>query len=276
EYKNIPTPRGYKSGKFKQVNCFFSGLQLTNITDTTYDEDNKLYSVLPSILTIFQVLGEQYSALTYLGPLREEPKRRYFFDETTVGVGIKGEYAPLVYYSNDFRLQRMPIISNENILSFDYHDCSYHEAIHLWLNYLEINKIDIQNHDEIIRLLLDNGIDGGVNIADVGFGISQTFPIIVEALRLTKRSTLLLEQPEIPLHPKMHMKLADFFIGMAMYERTTIVETHSDHIINRLVRRIMDDESNSLNKMIGIYFITQNDSESSIAEIEIDPVLGIV
>ena len=275
KYSNMPTSRGYLDDTFKQVNCFFSGLQLTNITDLGKDDD-RFYTVLPSILTIFQVIGEQYSSISYIGPLREEPKRMYIFDEAVEGVGVKGEFAPMVYTSSDFRIYQMPSASPKDFLNFSYQDISFQEAVNYWLNYLDIDQVEIGKNEEIIRLLMENGIKDGVNIADVGFGISQTFPIIVEALRISKGSTLMLEQPEIHLHPKMQMKLADFFIAMCNFDRKLIVETHSDHMINRLVRRIMEDETQSLKEMIGIYYITQNENKSLINEIEIDPVLGIV
>lgn len=87
------------------------------------------------------------------------------------------------------------------------------------------------------------------------------------------KQTLLLEQPEIHLHPKMQMRMADFLLSLAMQDKQVIVETHSDHIINRLVRRAL--ESNKFYDKIQIYFIDKNDEGFSFKEnITIDPVDG--
>ena len=75
-------------------------------------------------------------------------------------------------------------------------------------------------------------------IADVGFGVSQLLPILVIGLRSGRASLLILEQPEIHLHPRLQANLADFLLTLAASGRRIIVETHSDHFINRLRRRI--------------------------------------
>ena len=103
---------------------------------------------------------------------------------------------------------------------------------------------------------------GKHNISDIGFGMSQLLPIITQGIVMDKEQTLMIEQPEIHLHPKMELQMADFLIQMAKSDRNVIVETHSDHIINRLIRRVMEDYS--LNDLIKIYYIENNDGESII------------
>ncbi len=115
-----------------------------------------------------------------------------------------------------------------------------------------------------------------VSIADVGFGVSQIFPIVLEGLRMPKGNTLLLEQPEIHLHPNLQMQMADYFISLALSNKRVIVETHSDHIINRLVRRIIEDQKFSLKDLIGIYFIKPTEKGSEYEEVCIDDKRGII
>lgn len=87
--------------------------------------------------------------------------------------------------------------------------------------------------------------------------------------------TLLLEQPEIHLHPSAQMSMADFLLAMAVNGKCAVVETHSDHTINRVVRRLMEDIG--LRDMVKIYFVDQ-DSEgfSSIKAIQVDEVEGAI
>ena len=114
-----------------------------------------------------------------------------------------------------------------------------------------------------------------IDISQVGFGVSQMFPIVLEGLRMEKGNTLLLEQPEIHLHPNLQMQMADYFISLALSGKRVMAETHSDHIINRLVRRIVEDETLNLKDLIAIYFIKPSEHGSVYEEINIDDTKGI-
>jgi predicted ATPase len=72
------------------------------------------------------------------------------------------------------------------------------------------------------------------------------------------------------------MRLADYFVSLALSNKNVIVETHSDHIVNRLVRRILEDETGDLAKAVGIYFVSNSPEGSGFQPIEIDPLKGIV
>ncbi|MCD4786034.1 MAG: DUF3696 domain-containing protein [Candidatus Eremiobacteraeota bacterium] len=86
----------------------------------------------------------------------------------------------------------------------------------------------------------------------------------------------MLEQPEIHLHPNLQMELSDFLIAMALSGRNSIVETHSDHMINRLVRRIVEDEKYNLKDLIAIYFARPGKNGSILEPVEIDDYRGIM
>ena len=79
-----------------------------------------------------------------------------------------------------------------------------------------------------------------------------------------KGDILLFEQPEAGLHPKFQLVIADILLTYALTGRTVVVETHSDHFINRIIRRYMEDEKNR--KYIQIYFIDNDDSDTSKIE----------
>lgn len=85
-----------------------------------------------------------------------------------------------------------------------------------------------------------------------------------------KGDILLFEQPEAGLHPKFQLVIADILLTYALTGRTVVVETHSDHIITRLIRRIVEDEHRELKDKIKIYFISKSEkycSESTLIEI---------
>jgi len=91
----------------------------------------------------------------------------------------------------------------------------------------------------VLRLLLDTGAGSLVLPSEVGAGISQLIPVVVAALEGRSGLTLV-EQPEIHIHPALQVGLGDLFIDAITRElrRTLIIETHSEHLILRLLRRI--------------------------------------
>lgn len=98
------------------------------------------------------------------------------------------------------------------------------------------------------RLLLDTGAGTFVLPSEVGAGISQIIPVIVAALDRRSGITLI-EQPELHVHPAVQVGLGDVFIDAVMREgsrRMMLVETHSEHLILRLLRRIRETTENEL------------------------------
>lgn len=87
--------------------------------------------------------------------------------------------------------------------------------------------------------------------------------------------TLILEQPEIHLHPRMQMRMSDLLLTLSQTNHGVIVETHSDHIINRIVRRALEAEDESVLNNIAIYFVSNSENGSKVVPITIDRVCGI-
>lgn len=86
-----------------------------------------------------------------------------------------------------------------------------------------------------------------VKITDVGFGVSQVLPVLVEAFYCPSNSTVWMEQPEIHLHPQVQAELADVFISATRSREDgnprnvqLIIESHSEHFLNRLQRRVAE------------------------------------
>nr|VFK31631.1 MAG: AAA ATPase domain-containing protein [Candidatus Kentron sp. MB]VFK75863.1 MAG: AAA ATPase domain-containing protein [Candidatus Kentron sp. MB] len=78
-----------------------------------------------------------------------------------------------------------------------------------------------------------------VSIIDVGFGVSQLLPVLVLCYYVDEGSTILLEQPELHLHPSVQMGLTDVFIDVMKNRHVQIIlESHSEHLLSRLQRRM--------------------------------------
>ena len=95
--------------------------------------------------------------------------------------------------------------------------------------------------------LIDLRTNTRVSHRDVGIGVSQVLPVLVSAYGSRDR-IVAVEQPEIHLHPALQAELGDVFIEAALGERknTFLIETHSEHLILRLLRRIRETTDGEL------------------------------
>lgn len=95
--------------------------------------------------------------------------------------------------------------------------------------------------------LIDLRSNTKVSHRDVGIGISQVLPVLVNAYASTDK-IIAIEQPEIHLHPALQAELGDVFINSALGDRknTFIIETHSEHLILRIMRRMRNTSDETL------------------------------
>jgi predicted ATPase len=270
--------KGDRIVKIEFSNLFPTGISILENDEIRHKSSYRdAYIMLRRANDFLQSLLNSYS---YIGPLREEPSRRYIYENEIIEIGNKGENAAYIYLSEGEKFIPEHYFYNSKNDSFEKSDkkLKLSEAVQKWLDLMNIKKFSPEPQQEIIYLNLNaSHLDSTrVSIADVGFGVSQVFPIVLEGLRMPKGSTLLLEQPEIHLHPNLQMDMADYFISLALSGKRVVIETHSDHIINRLVRRIVEDETSKLGQLIKIYFVGLTESGSLCEEICIDETLGIV
>jgi predicted ATPase len=133
----------------------------------------------------------------------------------------------------------------------------------------KLNPIAENRKDYELRVRSSsNGAE--VLITDVGFGVSQILPVLVLCYYVPKGSTIILEQPEIHLHPAVQADLADVLIEVVKERGVqVIVESHSEHLLRRLQRRIAEEEINS--DETALYFCNRDTEGLSHAQkLEID------
>lgn len=118
-------------------------------------------------------------------------------------------------------------------------------------------------------VLFDERTKTVVTHRDVGIGISQVLPVLVAAYG-SEGKLIAMEQPEIHLHPALQAELGDVFIEAALGERknTFILETHSEHLILRLMRRIREGKISPYD--IGVVFVEPLANGSRFVELRID------
>jgi predicted ATPase len=109
-----------------------------------------------------------------------------------------------------------------------------------------------------------------VLIADVGFGVSQVLPVLVLCYYVPEGSILLLEQPEIHLHPAVQAGLADVFAEVVKERRVQIIlESHSEHLLRRLQRRVAEEQLPS--DQVALYFTAIENGASRLERLQLDP-----
>lgn len=207
------------------------------------------------------LINSFFKNISYIGPLRDQPKDEYPISKNLKNVGTKGENAAQILeeFANE-QIQFYKIIKQESGIIYENETLPLTKAVKYWM--CEVFDMAEDIHAEKIndsyKIVLVNKSGLSTSIKHVGFGISQLLPIIMEGLRIPQNGTLILEQPEIHLHPKIQSLLYDFLYGLTLQGKTIIVETHSSHLITRMKRRIAEDESNEMDNRINLTFI-END-----------------
>ena len=107
-----------------------------------------------------------------------------------------------------------------------------------------------------------------VNLASVGLGYNQVLPIVIQGLLTPPGAILVVEQPEIHLHPDVQARLVQFFIGLASSGRNVLIETHSSHMIDNLCLEIVKDRAYQLEEKTRIFFIHPADAENASSRLE--------
>lgn len=187
-----------------------------------------------------------FRSLYYLGPLRIKPSRLYPWSGIRPeSVGFAGENTISAILS-----------AKERKIGLGYRKTAkpFEEIIALKLK--EMGLIDdfivkpiSENRQEYEVKVCTKGSRSWVDLPDVGFGISQVLPVLVQCFYAPSGSVILMEQPEIHLHPKAQSVLADLLIDVIRSKENgtdrniqLIIETHSEHFLRRLQRRIAENE----------------------------------
>ena len=110
----------------------------------------------------------------------------------------------------------------------------------------------------------------GHNLIDVGYGVSQALPVVTELLRSDDPDMFLLQQPEVHLHPSAQAAMGSLFCQLATPNRQLIVETHSDHLMNRILADVRDGVSGLKAEDISILFFERRELDIVIHSLQLD------
>lgn len=234
-----------------------------------FPDQVKAYYQNAGFLSDIQLAFEElFSNVYYLGPLREYPKRQYTWaGAQPADMGRRGEKVIDAILASRERNQTISRGKRLKRLTVE-------EYVAHWLR--ELGMI----HDFFVEQITEGSNlyrvwvrkspnSANVLITDVGFGVSQILPVITLCYYVPEGSTILMEQPEIHLHPTVQAGLADVFIDAIKTRKVQIVlESHSEHLLRRLQRRIAEEQLSSENA--ALYFCEMVDGRSRLRNLDID------
>jgi len=224
-------------GRREPLECYFLGTYVsTHIAHADYglppfERPVGISRSLYRAVTHMYCAGLRYDlfsgALTPIGPHRVRPPR-IIHDEgaSPDSVGADGRWTAEILMRDAEVLKR--VNSDLKSLQVGYE--------------LKVERLDRVRRTEIAELRL---VDGrrkrakSVSLSDVGYGIGQLLPILVE-LASEKERILTIEQPELHIHPKLQAELGTVFAHAVQRRKQMLIETHSEHLILRLRRLVRE------------------------------------
>jgi hypothetical protein len=212
------------------------------------------------LIAIRSVLQEDLSHIVHIGPLRDAPRRAYrLTGESPKDVGVAGENWLGIFLQARTRKE-------------------FTSEINRWLVRLGYTlRIEWGKQGYVHPMLKDTG-GLETSLKDNGFGISQVLPVLIQGFSSPPGTILILEQPEIHLHPRAQAELGDMLLAISKRGVRLLVETHSEHLLLRLRRRMAEsfidikDGPKPVPEDIGVYFIERLQEQGVVHSVSINKV----
>ena len=206
---------------------------------------------------VYRFFNDDSKNLSYIGPFRDAPSRIYRNSELDLGgrVGTHGENVSNILAKNDKKTKKIVAETSK------------------WLEENMGYKLTIEEiGNGFFQIVLIDRKGVRSNISDVGFGVSQVLPVVLQVIRegvvkkinidggVPVNKSIYIEQPELHLHPAAQSKLADLFSECVCKEYGTniVIETHSEHLIRKLQVLISDKDNALTSDMVKIYYVDKN------------------
>lgn len=201
-----------------------------------------------------------------IGPYREPPSRWHIFGNVgPQDVGINGEYLPELLFENPELVE----LTNKWLKRLDIgYQIKILDANTRYGNLYEIRCIDERRGDAL-----------DVSMKDLGFGISQILPIVVQCTMaklsikhindsVSQRRIISIEQPEVHIHPRLQANLGDLFAESIKSGNQLIIETHSEHLVLRLQRLIRTGKLKA--EDVSVLYVSRGKSGSHVQRLHLD------
>ncbi len=211
---------------------------------------------------------EMLKNLYYLGPLRNVPLRHYTWTGSDPSdMGRRGERVVDAILASRVKGPYISPGHKKKRITLE-------RRVAQWLKDLKLIhsfRVEaIAEGSNLYQVLVQKSPNAAeVLITDVGFGVSQVMPVLVLCYYVPEGSTILLEQPEIHLHPSVQSGLADVFIDVMKNRGVQIIlESHSEHLLRRIQLRMA--EASIRPEDTSLYFCESKRDGSVMEELDID------
>ena len=195
---------------------------------------------------------------TSIAPIRSEPKRTY--DRMSDEYYPSGDHVPYI-------LARL-LLQGEAGKGKKLHDAlvAFGRDSGLFRG-INVKRLGSKTGDPFQVQVTVGG--PSVNLSDVGYGVSQSLPIIVESILRATNARILLQQPEVHLHPKAQAALGSFFSKLvAQEQRQFVIETHSDYLIDRVRQEVAT--GTLAHDAVSILYFDRPHIETTVSELTLD------
>ena len=196
-------------------------------------------------------------------PVRSKPRRTY--DPARLSSDPEGDYVPM-YLANVYLRHRKTWEHFKHELEGFGKDSGLFDEISI----LPLGKIDSGPFQ--IRVRKSGGKRKGPwrNLVDVGYGVSQVLPVITELLSQEKSPLVLLQQPEVHLHPSAQAALGSLFCRVVAEGSQLVIETHSDYIVDRVRMEVRDSSIPLKPEDVSILFFERRELDVRIHCLQLD------
>ena len=196
-------------------------------------------------------------------PIRSSPSRTY--DPTRPAPDPEGAYIPTYFASVHFRDKNSWLRLKEQLENFGRRSGLFDEIAVKQLGDMEGGPFQLQ-----IRKAGKHEASPRRNLIDVGYGVSQALPVLVELFRPDASQMLLFQQPEVHLHPSAQAALGTLFCETAAAGRQLVIETHSDYIVDRVLLDVRDRRTPLRAEDVSILYFQRDDLDVRIHSIRVD------
>lgn len=239
-------------GKFK----FRPDMEKTNFTESK--DQKEIIELLMIGESISSNITDELSNVYYLGPFRQGPLRKYATRGAQPSeVGASGEGA-VAMLANEFQRSTSKHPNLSKISSW-IKDMGLGKNLHLE----PVGNTDLFD----VSLTLEDGAK--LSVPDLGFGVSQVLPVLVQCSFAPKGATLLFEQPELHLHQGAAKKLGGILADVAKEKNLNIIaETHSPHLVGEIFQQIKQGKLNPSD--VVLYDVCRRDGKSVFKKVEVE------
>jgi hypothetical protein len=248
EYEKLTLPSGFPSDVPPLFALSFVQSQVNQKVEKEKGKERREFNLYPDFLS-------STPSLCWVAPIRTKPKRTY--DVLTREFSPEGEHTPY--------LLRGILRSKSQATRFRDAICKAGKATGLF------QDVKIRNFGTgaTAPFEVDIVLDGkGLNINTVGYGVSQSLPVLVELLARRKGSWFAIQQPEVHLHPRAQAAFGDVLFEMAAQEQKCfLIETHSDFMMDRF--RMQYRSQHSRKPESQILFFERKDKHNSVTPLRI-------